>query len=77
MLQLRESLGIHEIFAHHAIHSQAHPLFTFFSNECGLQHIYYPEAYGAIRRAAKRVFEDLPQTRSVQAPVVCLLASLG
>ena len=71
-------MGVHEIFAHHAIHSRLHPLFTYFDDDQGcLKQICYPEAYNAIRRAAKRILEDHQPTGSTQPEVISILASLG
>ncbi|OCH89652.1 acetyl-CoA synthetase-like protein [Obba rivulosa] len=47
------SLTLPELYAWHAEHSPEHPLFVHADDEKKLHHIYYPEAFRAIRKAAQ------------------------
>lgn len=71
-----DSLNVHELFAHHAVHSPQHPTFVYADDEKKRHFIYYPEAYAAIRNAAKLVGDNYRGSTSTQ-PVIAILATIG
>lgn len=75
----RSDLCIHELFAHHALHSPTHPLFAYADDEQKLHYIHYSKAYNAIRRASNIVSKGCAHARitSDTQPVIGILAAIG
>jgi hypothetical protein len=57
-LDVEHDATIPDIFAHHAAHSPAHPLFVFDEEDGTVRTIGYAEAHRAVRRSAAIVKRD-------------------